>query len=114
MVYPLYQAIQYALLEFYTTRANYFHRVNGGFDTVDSGWLKLLLACDLNYIQDETYRELNQQVNEVRMMLNSFILCGYTSVNLFHVPAIVRHFVGADLRVCPNDGLTLTGGSNLE
>ena len=48
------------------------------------------------------------------MMLNSFILCGYTSVNLFHVPAIVRHFVGADLRVCPNDGLTLTGGSNLE
>jgi len=26
-----------------------------------------------NYIQDETYRELNQQVNEVKRMLNSFI-----------------------------------------
>ena len=25
------------LSEFYTTRADYFHRVNGGFDTVDSG-----------------------------------------------------------------------------
>jgi hypothetical protein len=25
------------LLEFYTTRADYFHGVNGGFDTVDSG-----------------------------------------------------------------------------
>ena len=34
---------------------------------------QLLLACDLNYIQDETYRELNQQVNEVKRMLNSFI-----------------------------------------
>ena len=34
---------------------------------------QLLLACDLNYIQDETYRELNQQVNEVKKMLNSFI-----------------------------------------
>ncbi|RLC22971.1 MAG: hypothetical protein DRH21_07660 [Deltaproteobacteria bacterium] len=32
-----------------------------------------LLSCDLNYIQDETYRELNQQVNEVKRMLNSFI-----------------------------------------
>ncbi len=34
---------------------------------------QMLLACDLNYIQDETYRELNQQVNEVKRMLNSFI-----------------------------------------
>ena len=34
---------------------------------------QLLLACYLNYIQDETYRELNHQVNEVKMMLNSFI-----------------------------------------
>ena len=34
---------------------------------------QLLLACDLNYIQDEKYRELNQQVNEVKRMLNSFI-----------------------------------------
>ena len=34
---------------------------------------QLLLACDLNYIQDETYGELNQQVNEVKRMLNSFI-----------------------------------------
>ncbi|PXF59383.1 MAG: hypothetical protein C4B58_03470 [Deltaproteobacteria bacterium] len=34
---------------------------------------QLLLACDLNYTQDETYRELNQQVNEVKRMLNSFI-----------------------------------------
>ena len=33
----------------------------------------LLLACDLNYIQDETYRELNQQVNEAKRMLSSFI-----------------------------------------
>ena len=34
---------------------------------------QLLLAYDLNYIQDETYRELNQQVNEVKRMLNNFI-----------------------------------------
>jgi four helix bundle protein len=34
---------------------------------------QLLLACDLNYIQDETYVEFNQQVNEVKKMLNSFI-----------------------------------------
>ena len=34
---------------------------------------QLLLACDLNYIQDETYRELNQQVNEIKRMLNGFI-----------------------------------------
>ena len=34
---------------------------------------QMLLACDLNYIQDETYGELNQQVNEVKRMLNSFI-----------------------------------------
>jgi len=34
---------------------------------------QLLLACELNYIQDEKYRELNQQINEVKRMLNSFI-----------------------------------------
>ncbi len=40
---------------------------------------QLLLACDLNYIQDETYPvygELFQQtfcVNEIERMLNSFI-----------------------------------------
>jgi four helix bundle protein len=34
---------------------------------------QLFLACDLNYIQDETYGELNQQVNAVKRMLNSFI-----------------------------------------
>ena len=34
---------------------------------------QLLLASDLNYIQDETYRELDQQVNDVKRMLNSFI-----------------------------------------
>ncbi len=34
---------------------------------------QLLLAFDLNYIQDEKYRELSQQVNEVKKMLNSFI-----------------------------------------
>jgi len=33
----------------------------------------LLLACDLNYIQNKTYRELNQQVNEAKRTLNSFI-----------------------------------------
>jgi four helix bundle protein len=33
----------------------------------------LLLARDLNYIQDETYKELNQQVIEVKRMLNRFI-----------------------------------------
>jgi len=32
-----------------------------------------LPACDLNYIHDETYGELNQQVNEVKRMLNSVI-----------------------------------------
>jgi four helix bundle protein len=34
---------------------------------------QLLLACDLDYMQNETYRELNQEVNEVKRMLNSFI-----------------------------------------
>jgi len=34
---------------------------------------QLLLACDLNYILDETHRELTQQVNEIKRMLNSFI-----------------------------------------
>jgi four helix bundle protein len=34
---------------------------------------QLILACDLNYISDETHRELNQQINEIKMMLNSFI-----------------------------------------
>jgi len=34
---------------------------------------QLLLACDLNYIHDEIYGELNKQVNEVKRMLNSFI-----------------------------------------
>jgi len=33
----------------------------------------LLLAYDLNYMQDVTYRELNQDVNEIKRMLNSFI-----------------------------------------
>jgi four helix bundle protein len=35
---------------------------------------QLLLACDLGYIQNEAYRKLDQQVNEVKKMLNSFIL----------------------------------------
>ena len=34
---------------------------------------QLLLARDLNYIQNETYEELDQLVNEVKMMLNSFL-----------------------------------------
>ncbi|MCP4664735.1 MAG: four helix bundle protein [Deltaproteobacteria bacterium] len=34
---------------------------------------QLVLACDLNYIQDETYGELIQQVNEVKRMSKSFI-----------------------------------------
>ena len=34
---------------------------------------QLLLACDLDYMQDEKYRGLNQEVNEVKRMLNSFI-----------------------------------------
>ena len=34
---------------------------------------QLLLACDLKYIQNETYREISQQVSEVKKMLNSFI-----------------------------------------
>ena len=34
---------------------------------------QLLLASALSYIQNEIYRELNQQVNEVKRMLNSFI-----------------------------------------
>jgi four helix bundle protein len=34
---------------------------------------QLLLACDLNYIQDEAHKELNQQINEIKRMLNSFI-----------------------------------------
>ena len=33
---------------------------------------QVLLACDLNHIQDETYGELSQQVNEVKRMLNNF------------------------------------------
>ena len=34
---------------------------------------QLLLAHDLNYIQDERYVELAQQVNEIKRMLNTFI-----------------------------------------
>jgi len=34
---------------------------------------QMLLASDLKYIQDETYGELNHQVNEVKRMLNSYI-----------------------------------------
>ncbi len=34
---------------------------------------QLLLAYELNYIRNELYEELNLQVNEVKMMLNSFI-----------------------------------------
>jgi four helix bundle protein len=34
---------------------------------------QLLLACDLRYIHEELYRELHEQVNEVKRMLNSFI-----------------------------------------
>ena len=34
---------------------------------------QLILARDLNYIQNETYRELDQQANEVKRMLNGFI-----------------------------------------
>ncbi|MBW2093768.1 MAG: four helix bundle protein [Deltaproteobacteria bacterium] len=34
---------------------------------------QLRLAWDLNYIGDEMYRKLNQETNEIKMMLNSFI-----------------------------------------
>lgn len=34
---------------------------------------QLPLAWDLNYIQDETTGKLNQQVREIKRMLNSFI-----------------------------------------
>lgn len=33
---------------------------------------QLLLARDLQYVQYETYKKLDQQVNEVKKMLNSF------------------------------------------
>ena len=45
----------------------------------------MLLACDLNYIQDETYGELNQQVNEVKRMLNNVIKKLTAQVELFCV-----------------------------
>jgi four helix bundle protein len=34
---------------------------------------QLLLACDLGYIESESFKDLTQQVNEIKMMLNSFI-----------------------------------------
>ena len=34
---------------------------------------QLILVRDLHYMQDEKYRELDEQVNEVKRMLNSFI-----------------------------------------
>jgi len=34
---------------------------------------QLLLARDLKYIRGETHREISQQVNEIKKMLNSFI-----------------------------------------
>ena len=34
---------------------------------------QLLLAFDLKYIQRGAHNELNQQVNEIKMMLNVFI-----------------------------------------
>ena len=41
--------------------------------SVSEAEYQLLFACDFNYIQDETYGELNQPVNEVKRMLNSVI-----------------------------------------
>jgi len=34
---------------------------------------QLELACDLRYIEDKKYKDLHEQVNEVKKMLNSFI-----------------------------------------
>jgi four helix bundle protein len=34
---------------------------------------QLLLARDLGYLPDETYTALDQQVNEIKRMLNSFV-----------------------------------------
>ena len=34
---------------------------------------QLLLACDLGYVESESFKDLTQQVNEIKMMLNSFI-----------------------------------------
>ena len=34
---------------------------------------QLLLACDLGYVENESFKDLTQQVNEIKMMLNSFI-----------------------------------------
>lgn len=34
---------------------------------------QLLLARDLGYLEDKTYRQLDSQINEVKRMLNSFI-----------------------------------------
>ncbi len=34
---------------------------------------QLLLACDLDYLNREEYSELNIRIDEVKMMLNSFI-----------------------------------------
>lgn len=34
---------------------------------------QILLARDLKYMLDETYKDLDQQVNELKKMLNSFI-----------------------------------------
>jgi four helix bundle protein len=34
---------------------------------------QLLLAYDLGYIDEKTYCELNENIDEVKMMLNSFI-----------------------------------------
>ena len=55
---------------------------------------QLLLACNLNYIQDETYVELNQQVNEVRRMLNSVIKKPTAQVQYFCINSI-QESVGA-------------------
>ncbi len=34
---------------------------------------QLLLACDLGYLKEKTYLDLNANINEVKKMLNSFI-----------------------------------------
>jgi len=64
------------------------HQPKPGFMSIAAGFASeveypLLLACVLNYIQDETFGELNQQVNEVKRMLNSFIKKPTAQIALF-------------------------------
>ena len=54
---------------------------------------QLLLARDLDYLQDEVHQQLDAMINEVKRMLNSFIqkLSQWLIANRYPADTDVRH-----------------------